>query len=333
MSPKFGGLGAMRPVPPCLLHRPFSRKEAEAVGISGRMLRGQRFIRVLPTVYRHRDHEMTPDDWVSAAGLALPDRAHLTGITRIQQLGLDYGPRLPVRFVIEGDHHLAFEHVFLHRTKRLPPTDEAGVTPAAAFIAYCRRARVIDAIKVGDWLLHHGHMSLRELLDLALVDTWRDGADEALWILDHLDGDSRSLPESETRVLLEFAGLPPAVVNRRLPIEGTIVIGDLVYLEWRVVVEYEGSHHQEDRGQYVSDIGRYAVMRRHDIGYVQVTKEMLTHARIVVGEVHRELIGRGYDGPSPEFGPRWRTLFSRLHHVVAADHLDQRTGGGLGTVS
>ena len=306
----------MRRVPESLLHRPFSRNEATAVGITGRMLRGHRFIRILPRVYRHRDHEMTGADWVDAARLALPPRARTTGITRIQQLGLDFGPRLPVRFVVEGELHLAFDEIFLHRTKRLPPTDDVGVTPAAAYIAHCRRARVIDAIKVGDWLLHEGHMTLDELRELALAEQWRDGADEALWILDHLDGDSRSLPESETRAVLEFAGLPVAKVNRQLPIQGVIVIGDLVYEEWRTVVEYEGAHHQRHRGQYVSDIGRYAAMRRHHFGYVQVTKEKLVRPRTLVGEVHGELVRRGYDGPPPVFEHHWRSLFRRISSLV-----------------
>jgi hypothetical protein len=119
----------MKPVPDELLHRPFSRAEARALGITDRMLSGRRFVRVLPTVFRHRNYAMTSDTWVTAARLALPARAQLTGITRIQQLGLDYGPRLPVRFVIEGDHHLALDQVFLHRTRRLPPTDDVGSRP------------------------------------------------------------------------------------------------------------------------------------------------------------------------------------------------------------
>ena len=306
----------MKRIPEDLMHRPFDRNEATAAGVTGRMLRGQRFVRILPRVYRHRDHRMTDDDWVDAARLALPERARPTGITRIQQLGLDFGPRLPVRFVVEGELHLAFEQIFLHRTKRLPPTDDTGVTPAAAFLAYCRHARVIDAIKVGDWLLHHGHMSLGDVHDLALAEQWRDGADEALWILAHLDGDSRSLPESETRAILEFAGLPAAEVNRQLEIEEAVVIADLVYRRWRTVVEYEGSHHQQDRGQYVSDIGRYAVIRRGDYGYVQVTKEKLSRPRTLVGDVHRELASRGYDGPPPVFAHDWFALFQRISVLV-----------------
>jgi len=96
------------------------------------MLRGQRFVRILPRVYRHRDHEMSDDDWVEAARLALPERARLTGITRIQQLGLDVGPRRPVRFAIEGELHLTFDEIFLHRTKRLPPTSGSPPPPPSS---------------------------------------------------------------------------------------------------------------------------------------------------------------------------------------------------------
>src|SRR4051812_20661840 len=100
---------------------PFTRQTAEACGISSRMLEGKGFVRVFPNVWRLRDHEMTEEDWVAAAAMALPDRAHLTGISRLQQLGLDFGPKRPIRFVIEGDHHLEVADIFVHRTKRLPP--------------------------------------------------------------------------------------------------------------------------------------------------------------------------------------------------------------------
>lgn len=292
------------------------------------MLQGKRFVRILPCVFRHRDHEMTHDDWVAAALLALPERALLTGITRIQQLGLDFGPRVPVRCVVEGDLHLAFEEVFLHRTKRLPPTDDVGVTPASAFVSYCRHARVIDAVKVGDWLLHRDHMTREELRTVALAEPWRDGAKESLWIIDHLDGASRSLPESETRVVLTAAGLTGALVNHPLQLEEDLsLIGDLVYARWRTVVEYEGAHHQQDRDQYTFDIDRYAVMRRHDVGYVQVTAEKLRHARTLVGEVYRELLARGYDGSPPRFDGPWQLAFARIHDILESERVRRRPSG------
>jgi hypothetical protein len=309
----------MRDVPPELLNGPFTRAVAIATGATPRMLRGRRFVRVHPRVWRHRDHVMTPDDHVLAAALALPPDARTTGITRIQQLGLDFGPRTPVRFVVSRDLHLDLDGVFLHRTSRMPPLDAVGVAPVAAFVSYCSLARTVDAIKVGDWLLHELHMEWDELHQFALDNLWRDGADEALWILGFLDGDSRSLRESETRALLHFAGLPvPEVNTGAVAPDDATRIADLVYRRWGVVVEYEGAHHQADRAQYVKDIDRYASLRRDAVPYVQVTKEKLARPRRLVLEVHDVLVAHGYDGTPPEFGEQWRQLFARVADVVAA---------------
>lgn len=300
----------MKAIPEPLLSGPFTRARAKDLGVTSRMLQGARFARVLPNVWRYAGHEMSEDDWITAASLVLPAAARLTSISRLRRLGLDFGPVSPIHFVIEGDHHLAYDKIFLHRTKKLPPTDEVGVSVPAAFLAYCATARVVDAIKVGDRLLYNRHTTVAALRDLALSELWRDGAYEALWVLDHLDGRSRSLKESETRAVLEFSGLPRPEVNVSLPIDDdVVVISDLVYRRWRTVVEYEGAQHQEDREQYIADIDRYAIYRGHDISYVLATKEKLSRARTFVGEVFRELAKRGYDGPPPVFGDRWTLLF------------------------
>lgn len=309
----------MREIPEELRGRPFSRAQAQAVGVTSRMLEGARFVRVHGGVWRLREHRMTPDDRVTAAHLALPARAHLTGITRLQQLGLDFGPRSPLRFVMQGDLHRELDGVFLHRTKKLAPTDDVGVVVSAAYLSYCSLARVIDAIKVGDWLLHHEHTTRDEISALALAAPWRDGAAESLWVLDHLDAASRSLKESETRALLASSGLCVPETNVPLQIsESLTVIGDLVYPRWRTVIEYEGRHHQEDRSQYSSDIDRYALLRAENIAYLQVTQEKLDRPRTLVGEAYRLLLSRGYDGPQPEFGERWKQQFGPLSHVLGS---------------
>ncbi len=307
----------MKPIPSSLLNGPFTHSHAKLAGVSARMLMGKRFVQLFPRVHRHVDYEMTAADWMRAARLALPDDAQLTGITRIQAAGLDYGPVRPLRCVVARDHHIAIDGIFLHRTLKMPPTDALGVTLSAAFIAYCSRARVIDAIKVGDWLLRNTDTTQRSIRDLALAQIWRDGADEAIWILDHLVAESRSLPESETRAVLSFAGLPSPEVNRSFELgEGLILTPDLLYRAERVVVEYEGSQHQEDRSQYVGDIDRYAAYRREEVRYVQVTKERLRRPKSLVAEIHRELLARGYDGPAPAFGDHWRTLFLSVTTAV-----------------
>jgi hypothetical protein len=271
---------------------PFTRAQGKANGVTSRMLQGSRYERVHPRVWKPTDHVMTEEDWLVAAKLALPAGVHLTGITRLQQLGLDYGPRRPLRFVVDRDVHRVVEGIFLHRTKKLPPLDDVGVCIEAAYISYCSRCRVIDAIKVG-----------------------------------HLDPSSRSLKESEVRGILEFAGLPRPDCNVELGLsEDVRVIGDLVYRRWRTVVEYEGEQHQDDRDQYSSDIDRYELFRDHDVSYVQVTKERLGKPRELVLKVDHALRRKGYDGAAPLFGERWRQLFGSLYSAVGPrDH--QRVAG------
>jgi hypothetical protein len=309
----------MKPIPGELTAGVFTREGALAAGVTRRMLDGSRFVRVTPRVWRHRDHVMTSADWRRAASLTLPSAARTTGITRLQQLGLDYGPRLPLRFVVEGELHLDLHGIFLHRTKLMPPCDEQGVSVEAAFLAYCARARLIEAIKVGDWLLYGRHTSTVALQELALAQPWRPGAAEVLVATPHLNGGARSLKESELRAVLAAVGLPRPEVNATLDrTEDAGFIVDLWYRRWCVAVEYEGSHHQEDRAQYNSDIDRYALIRRVDIRYVQVTKEKLARPALLVGEVFRELVANGYTGAPPSFGPQWDQLFVRLSTLVSS---------------
>ncbi len=176
--------------------------------------------------------------------------------------------------------------------------------------------RVIDAIQVGDWLLHRGHMTMQSLTDLIVAQPWRRGASEAGWVMDRLDGESRSLKESETRALITFAGLPTPRCNMPVVLTETLtILVDLWFEQWRCALEYEGSHHQADRAQYVADIDRYTLMRRAQIDYRQVTKEALATPRTLVRMVHRLLVDNGYDGPPPDFGSGWERLFSRLRDL------------------
>ena len=309
----------MRQIPDDFLDGPFARPAALEAGIAARVLEGTRFRRVHKSVYVHRDHPMSWADHVKAARLALPESARTTGVTRLQELGVDVGRRWPLHFVVEGDLHLVLDGVFLHRTAKLPPSDddEEGVSIEAAFVAFCAEARVIDAIMAGCFLLH------KELLDVALLDEilreekWRRGVAEAAFVVPFLNGRCRSMPEAALLMFVLFSGLPEPEVNQELELApGVVLTPDLWFAVYRQAVEYEGDQHQDDRGQYNSDIDRYALYRRHDVPYEQVTKERMRSPKAAVRLVHRALVEQGYDGPPPDFGEWWETLFRPLSDVV-----------------
>lgn len=300
-------------IPIALRSGPFARAEGLLCGVTSRQLQGGHFVRLFPRVYVLRNHVMTHHDWIEAASLAMPERAQLSHVTRIQALGVDVGPLRPFHFTVSGDLHIDLDGIFLHRTEVLPPLDEVGVTPAAAFIQYCATARMIDAIKVGDWLLHRRHMSLLEVAELARRDHWRPGVRQVRRVLPELDPGSRSLKESETRAIVVFSGLPTPEVNIDVVVNGRrLGCVDLLFRLWMVVLEYEGRQHAETIEQFNTDITRYAGFRDESIEYIQITNEMLRQPRAVVMLIHRKLVGRGYDGPTPTFGPRWRSLFEPI---------------------
>lgn len=296
-------------VPDSLRHRPFSRREALAAGMTPRQLDGKYLVKVFPQVYRCRDHVMTSSDWIVAAGLALPDRAQLSHVSRIQALGLDIGEVWPVHFTIAGDLHIAMDDVFLHRTEVLPPLDDRGVSPAAAFIQFCATATLIDAIAVGDWLLHRRHMTVLEVAELSRTQEWRPGSRQVRRVLPWLDAGAMSLRESMVRVRLEFAGLPRPEVNVRLEVEGELIgVVDLLLRCVMLVLEYEGRQHAESIRQFNRDINRYAAFRRHTVEYLQITNEMFERPTVMVRRVFARMQELGYDGPSPVFGHWWNSL-------------------------
>ena len=302
-----------RPVTAHLAHRAFSRQEAIDAGITPRMLQHPRFVEEYPSVYRLEGVVLDPHGRVDAARRALPSDARLSHGTRIRMLGVERGDLLPVHFTVARDLHLDIPGIALHRTVVMPPHDDRGVSIEAAFVGYAASARLIDRVAIGDWLLHHGHTTREALLTFVHEQRWRPGAAEVASVVPLLDGRSRSLPESETRVCLEVAGLPRPGVNVDIRDESGRFLGcgDLVYLLWKLLIEYEGGQHFTDARQIAGDVDRYSGFRRDGWEYVQVTKRHLSQPKDVVRRVHRELVGRGYDGPAPVFGPRWDALFAR----------------------
>lgn len=304
-------------VPDDFRNRPFRRSEALEAGITRGVLQGPQFRRVHDAVYCHVDHAPSFEDRIAAARLALPKAALTTGVTRLQQLGIDHGPRTPLHFVVEGDHHLAIDGVFLHRTVKLPPSTDDGVTAEAAYVAFCAEARLIDAIKVGCELLRLQLLDLAALDQILAEEKWRRGVRETAYVLPFLDDRCRSMPEAELLAYVLAAGLPQPDINREVELApGVVVTPDEWFGPFGAAVEYEGAQHQEDRAQYNADIDRYASYRRHGAAYELVTKELLRSPRSVVRRIHAMLVERGYDGPPADFGTEWEALFRPVSELV-----------------
>lgn len=276
------------------------------------MLQHERFEQILPRVYRERGVSLMPAQWVAAARAALPAHARASHQTRFVELGLVEGSLFPLHFTVQGDLHLDVDRVMLHRTVVMPPADEEGLFVEAAVLGHASIARPLDVVACMDWLVRHGHLDLRRLLRLTVVDPWRPGVVATRSCVGLVDARSASPQESRTRVLLRSAGLPPGEPNLDVEVDGQFLgRGDLVHEDLRLVVEYEGRQHAEDPRQFQHDIERYARFRRHGWEYVQVTAGMLAAPRTLVTHVHDAMCRRGYAGPAPSFGPAWDSVLAR----------------------
>lgn len=122
-------LGRMYEIPSELLNGPFTVEQSREVGLPRGVL-VRRFVRLYPRVWCHPGHPVGHDDRVLAATLALPDRARFTGTSRIQQLGLDFGPRIPIGFVIRlRNGHLTVESVRALALRELWQTEPGSPLP------------------------------------------------------------------------------------------------------------------------------------------------------------------------------------------------------------
>ncbi|MEH3034253.1 MAG: hypothetical protein PGN07_09505 [Aeromicrobium erythreum] len=300
------------PVPPQLTTRAFHRSEARALGITPRQLQHDRFVEVFPRVYRLASTELDAVGLLAAARASLPPDACISHQTRFLPLGLDVRATTPLHFTVDRDLHLDVPGIFLHRTARFPPHRDGAIDVEGAVLGTATTLRLIDLVQIIDWLLHRGLLDLRRLRTLMHDDPWRPGIAAVEAALELIDPRSRSLAESETRVLLVCAGLPRPESNLDVHEEGEFLgCGDLVYRWLRLVIEYEGRQHALSTDQFQRDIVRYARFREAGWSYVQVTRSTLARPRAMVLNTFRVMQACGYDGPAPSFGRRWLQLFEQ----------------------
>lgn len=108
---------------------------------------------------------------------------------------------------------------------------------------------------------------------------------------------SESPKETELRLLLVRGGLPEPELNGDVygP-DGTFIgRGDLLYRRFKVLVEYDGSQHADDRRQFHRDVDRLEAFAFDEWSIVRVLKEHLNADRAdIVTRVRKALIARGW---------------------------------------
>lgn len=180
---------------------------------------------------------------------------------------------LPLRF-LDDDR----VHVMVPRGRRAPTgrgiighsgtlgngdiTSVDGLTVTSLERTWCDLAAVLDVpdlVAAGDALIHR-RARRTTARDLAAsvrrypTKRWRARRVEALRLLNDR---AESPQESRLRVHLVRSGLPEPAVNPNIFYRG-VFLGrvDMLYLEWGLIIEYEGEQHRTDARQWQKDIAR-----------------------------------------------------------------------------
>lgn len=188
-----------------------------------------------------------------------------------------------------------------HRVRKRPDVRRhAGLSVLAPADAWCQLGTLLDVdelVAAGDALLGWPHPLCSPEVVAAAIERFdsRRGAKRVRAAGVRLRGGSASPRETRLRELLVDAGFPEPASN--MPIElldGSSTHGDLVYAEYRVVVEYDGEQHRLDPGQFGRDVDRLNALALAGWIVVRIRKDMTDVT--VVNLVSTALRSRGWRG-------------------------------------
>lgn len=126
------------------------------------------------------------------------------------------------------------------------------------------------------------------------MDSHLDGVVRARKITPLIASRVDSVAETDLRIMLRFARLPMPEVNAQmLGQHGEFLArGDLPYPRWKVLVEYDGWHHERDGLQRQKDHLRRERLEAAGWRVVVVTIEDMKNPTSVVSRVYSALVHR-----------------------------------------
>jgi hypothetical protein len=276
--------------------------DAYAAGLTRAQLRSQRFVRPARDAYAVATSLDTLGDLCRTLQVVLPSAAAFCLATAARLLGLP----LPFRF--DDRIHVAVPagEVVPHRPQLvghaliLPKQHVslvAGLPVTCAARTFLDLAGLLDLdslIALGDAALHMRLTTTDELSSVVATASRRRGVIRAREAAPRLDARAESPPESMARVWAQEAGLPEVTPQAVIRDDcGHFVARvDLLFDEYKVVVEYEGRHHR-DAQQYAADLARRN--RLSALGYLVVHLDASTlHRALAVDVMANALCRRGW---------------------------------------
>ncbi|MDJ0322402.1 hypothetical protein QMG61_01310 [Cryobacterium sp. PH31-AA6] len=303
-------MAARIPLPDEFAGRPFAVSEALADGIGRSRLAGPDLQRPFWGIRVSGAADDDVEALCRALSLRMPPGAFFTHATAAQLMRLP----LPRRLELMPPLHVGVavparamdaRGVVGHRL-RVTPAELAAwgglrhTGPARTWLDLASALSLVELVAVGDHIVHRAHplATVQQLTDALGRYPSRRGLVRARVALPLLRIGAESPRESALRVIIVLAGLPEPECNVNIfDSDGRFLArGDLVYPEFRLVLEYQGDHHRTDRAQWRRDIRRVQSVEDNDWQMLQFTDDDLRNPAELVARIERRLRARGWAG-------------------------------------
>jgi hypothetical protein len=222
-------------------------------------------------------------------GMPLPRRLEEACASTVHVVATD-GGRAPRGRGVRGTSTRASPRLVVRDALRLLSPEDTWCSLAASL-------DLDDLIAAGDRLLGLPRpLASTERIDAAIArHASRRGAGRLRLARPHLRADVFSRRETFVRLRLVRAGLPEPIPNVVIALRsGRRTKGDLVYPEFRVLVEYDGEQHLLDPRQWAVDVARLNDLAQDGWCVIRVTKA--TTDDELVARTRLALIERGWHG-------------------------------------
>lgn len=301
-------------IPDELMGRPVTPADAARLGVSPTVLR-RRFVSLYRGVWWFGAPPTDARTWVRAALMVLPPDTLVSHLTALRLMGVSLGRLHPLHFSTRTAAQTKQTGLTLHRRLGLMWRYEldglATTTPERAFVDSATLLGLRDLVRAGDALVHARLVTLDQLRDFC-VRSHLDGVVRARRAVALVREGVESFLETDVRLILVFARLPVDGCNVDiLDDAGRFVArGDILFSRFKVLVEYDGWHHERDARQRQKDHLRRERLEAAGWIVIVVTIQDMKDPLGIVRRVTAALDRRGYRGPSPVMSVTWRAWFA-----------------------
>ena len=222
-----------------------------------KVLQGRRFVCVGRGAYARRDGETTEETLIMGTSPTWPPQTLVTGVSGLRLQGVLMGSPDPLHFVATHPRQVRRRGVRVTRVATLPPHEGSIARTRRTLLGGCRQnLSLLDLVTAGDWLIRAKLTTLAGLkayVDSSSTRGVGPARDAVALVRERVD----SVRETWLRLCIVLVGLPAPQCNPT--VSGVRGYGrvDLTYLEYRVLIEYEGDQHRGDKRQWNRDIDRY----------------------------------------------------------------------------